>query len=89
MHQALVRGLYRALLPALRSAPRVPAPLMNDNHLGGFLAMGVPLEQWNVRREYLRRLKRAFDDQGIEIPFPQRTVHVVTEPKPGEAARPA
>jgi moderate conductance mechanosensitive channel len=34
-----------------------------------------PLEQWNVRREYLRRLKLAFDERGIEIPFPQRTVH--------------
>lgn len=30
----------------------------------------VPLEQWNVRREYLRRLKMAFDREGIEIPFP-------------------
>lgn len=29
----------------------------------------VPLEQWNVRREYLRRLKMAFDEEGIEIPF--------------------
>ena len=30
----------------------------------------APLEQWNVRREYLRRLKYAFDAEGIEIPFP-------------------
>ncbi|MDH4216019.1 MAG: mechanosensitive ion channel family protein, partial [Gallionella sp.] len=29
----------------------------------------VALEQWNVRREYLRRLKEAFDAHGIEIPF--------------------
>ncbi len=29
-----------------------------------------PLEQWGVRREYLRRLKAAFDREGIEIPFP-------------------
>ena len=35
----------------------------------------APLEQWNVRREYLRRLKYAFDHQGIEIPFPQVTLH--------------
>ena len=32
-----------------------------------------PLEQWNVGREYRRRLKKAFDAQGIEIPFPHRT----------------
>jgi len=30
----------------------------------------APLEQWNVRREYLRRLKAAFDAAGIEIPYP-------------------
>jgi small conductance mechanosensitive channel len=30
-----------------------------------------PLEQWTVRREYLRRLKPAFEDAGIEIPFLQ------------------
>jgi small-conductance mechanosensitive channel len=35
----------------------------------------APLEQWSVRREYLRRLKAAFDSEGIEIPFPQLTVH--------------
>jgi small conductance mechanosensitive channel len=32
-----------------------------------------PLEQWNIGREYRRRLKKAFDAQGIEIPFPHRT----------------
>lgn len=30
----------------------------------------APLEQWNVRREYLKRLKEAFDKAGVEIPFP-------------------
>ncbi len=35
----------------------------------------APIEQWNVKREYLKRLKRAFDEQGIEIPFPQLRVH--------------
>jgi moderate conductance mechanosensitive channel len=34
-----------------------------------------PIEQWNVKREYLRRLKKAFDERGIEIPFPQLTLH--------------
>jgi small-conductance mechanosensitive channel len=35
----------------------------------------APLEQWGVRREYLRRLKQAFDRHGIEIPFPHVTVY--------------
>jgi small conductance mechanosensitive channel len=34
-----------------------------------------PLEQWAVRREYLRRLKVAFDAKGIEIPFPHLTLY--------------
>lgn len=35
----------------------------------------APIEQWNVRREFLRRLKAAFDAAGIEIPFPHITLH--------------
>lgn len=35
----------------------------------------VPLEQWNVRREMLLRLKQAFDRAGVEIPFPQVVLH--------------
>jgi small conductance mechanosensitive channel len=33
----------------------------------------IPMEQWTVGREYRRRLKKAFDARGIEIPFPQRS----------------
>jgi small conductance mechanosensitive channel len=35
----------------------------------------VPLQQWAIRREFLRRLKRAFDERGIEIPYPHLTVY--------------
>lgn len=41
-----------------------------------------PIMQWAVGREYRRRLKKAFDEQGIEIPFPHRTVYW------GEAIKP-
>jgi small conductance mechanosensitive channel len=33
-----------------------------------------PLKQWIVKRELLRRIKNRFDEMGIEIPFPHRTV---------------
>jgi small conductance mechanosensitive channel len=33
-----------------------------------------PLRQWPVKRELLRRIKVAFDELGIEIPYPHRTV---------------
>jgi small conductance mechanosensitive channel len=31
--------------------------------------------QWMVRRELLHRTKKAFDEHGIEIPFPHRTLY--------------
>jgi moderate conductance mechanosensitive channel len=34
-----------------------------------------PIQQWNVKREYLKRLKKAFDERNIEIPFPHLTVY--------------
>jgi moderate conductance mechanosensitive channel len=40
-----------------------------------------PIEQWNVRREYLARLKKAFDQRGIEIPYPQLTLHAPAREK--------
>lgn len=35
----------------------------------------LPLEQWGVRREYLKRIKQAFDQHGIEIPYPHLTLY--------------
>jgi len=42
----------------------------------------LPLKQFFVGREYRRRLKKAFDAAGIEIPFPHRTLYM------GEASPP-
>ncbi|HEX6255079.1 MAG TPA: mechanosensitive ion channel family protein [Euzebyales bacterium] len=39
----------------------------------------VPAQQWAVSRELRLRLKAAFDDAGIEIPFPQQVVWMRTE----------
>jgi len=33
-----------------------------------------PLQQWIVRREFNRRVHARFQKEGIEIPFPQRTI---------------
>jgi small conductance mechanosensitive channel len=41
-----------------------------------------PMQKWVTGREFLRRVKMAFDAQGIEIPFPHRTLYF------GEASRP-
>lgn len=42
----------------------------------------LPMEKWSVRRAILAQIKEAFETQGIEIPFPQRVVHVVAQ-EPG------
>jgi small-conductance mechanosensitive channel len=34
-----------------------------------------PILQWDVGREFLRRIKLAFAECGIEIPFPHQSVH--------------
>ena len=35
-----------------------------------------PVEQWKVGREFNRRLKKRFDELGIEIPFPHTTLYI-------------
>lgn len=44
----------------------------------------LPSQQWGVRREFLRRLKHAFDQAGIEIPYPHLTVYAGSD-KDGSA----
>ncbi len=44
------------------------------------LARTQPAAQWDVAREFRRRIKNRLDAEGIEIPFPQRTVHFRLEP---------
>jgi small conductance mechanosensitive channel len=41
-----------------------------------------PGRQWDTGREYLKRVKEAFDQNNIEIPFPHRTIYM------GEASKP-
>ncbi len=44
----------------------------------GYLKV-APDKRWLVRRELFRRIKNRFDADSIEIPFPQRTVHIANE----------
>jgi small conductance mechanosensitive channel len=43
-----------------------------------------PAEQWVIARELRLRIKEAFDEAGIEIPFPQRTVWLRSEAEVAE-----
>jgi small conductance mechanosensitive channel len=46
----------------------------------------VPLKQWEVGRELRKRLKRAFDEQRIEMTFPERVVSVRSDDDKRDAA---
>jgi len=35
-----------------------------------------PIKQWDVGREYRRRLKNLFDEKGVEIPVPHRSIYI-------------
>jgi small-conductance mechanosensitive channel len=43
-----------------------------------------PIKQWSVAREFNRRLKKKFDEKGIEIPFPHVTLYMGQD-KTGQA----
>ena len=44
-----------------------------------------PIKQWRVGREFNRRMKKIFDERGIEIPFPHQTIYW-GEPKTGPSS---
>jgi small conductance mechanosensitive channel len=78
----------------LRQDPQVGTKMLEPIEIMGVDAFGesevvikariktLPIEQWSVGREYRRRLKKAFDRENIEIPFPHRTLYM------GEASPP-
>lgn len=87
-------GLWEEALPH--------ATVLEEPQLYGVQAFGAdaitirlgvktePAEQWATQRELRARLKEAFDAEGIEIPFPQRTVwmHQVAASEQTQASTP-
>jgi small conductance mechanosensitive channel len=52
----------------------------------------VPLKQWDVGREFRKRLRRLFEQEGIEVPFPERVVKVREDhdrPRDDDKSQPA
>lgn len=92
-----VMKVMREVAAGLRADPAFAPRILDDLDLAGVERWDdsavvircrfkcAALEQWTVRREYLRRLKAAFDAHGIEIPYPQLTLHAGV-PKQGIAA---
>lgn len=40
----------------------------------------MPIRQWDVAREFRRRLKKAYDAKGVEFPYPTRTMRISGPP---------
>lgn len=82
-----VMQIMRDVAAAQRRDPAFAGQILDDIEIAGVQDWAdsavkirarirvVALSQWAVRRAFLLRLKRAFDDHGIEIPFPQLTLH--------------
>ena len=80
----------------MRAEPEFAVHMLEDLEMAGVDQWGdsavvikcrfkvVAMRQWVIRREYLRRLKNAFDARGIEIPFPHLTVYAGQD-KEGQA----
>jgi small conductance mechanosensitive channel len=82
-----VFGVMREVGAAMRRDPELSDRILEDLEIAGVEQWAdsavvlrsrfkvAPLQQWAVRREFLRRLKAAFDREGIEIPYPHLTVY--------------
>ncbi|MDD5058841.1 MAG: mechanosensitive ion channel family protein [Sideroxydans sp.] len=82
-----VCGIVKEVGDALRGDAVLGAKILEDIEIAGVQDWAdsaiilrcrfktVALEQWGVRREFLRRLKKEFDARGIEIPYPHLTVY--------------
>lgn len=91
-----VMEVMREVGKSMREDPEHGRRLLDDLEIAGVDRFGssemivrcrfrtVALEQWTVRREFLRRLKKAFDRRGIEIAVPHLRVYAGAD-KRGEA----
>lgn len=87
-----VYAVLREVAQSLQQAPEFRARLLGELEISGVDKWSEasivircriktqPLEQWGVRREFLKRLKAAFEDRGIAIPLPHRRIVPVGQP---------
>jgi len=61
-------------------APQVLVGALAESRVNLIVRMWAsPADYWGVLFDMTRRIKEAFDEQGIEIPLPQRVVHMSRE----------
>jgi len=61
-------------------APQIAVSELADSSVNFVVRPWVKKEDyWSVRFDLTRKIKEAFDENDIEIPFPQRVVHTMSE----------
>ena len=82
-----VISIMRQVGKELRADPELKDRILSDIEIAGVDALAesyvlikcrfqvTALSQWDVRRAFFRRIKRAFEERGIEIPYPHVTVY--------------
>lgn len=82
-----VIGVIKDLGKEMRKDPHFGRLILEDLEMLGvdgfgdssvnlkFFIKTLPIRQWEVAREFRRRLKNRFDELNIEIPFPHRTIY--------------
>jgi small conductance mechanosensitive channel len=60
-------------------APQVAVSELGDSSVNFIIRPWVKKEDyWSVKFDLTREIKEAFDKNSIEIPFPQRTIHIIS-----------
>jgi small-conductance mechanosensitive channel len=78
-------GIIKQLLEAHPLTLKYPSPELfvdnlGDNAVNLIVRLWAPSSEWyGVKKELLWKIKRALEAEGIEIPFPQRTVWFANE----------
>jgi small conductance mechanosensitive channel len=82
-----VIGVLMKLAHELRNDPAYGPLILDDPEMLGvddlgasavvikFFIKTLPQQQWAVKREMLRRIKKRFDELRVEIPYPHQTVY--------------
>jgi small conductance mechanosensitive channel len=67
-------------------APQIAVSELGDSSVNLVVRPWVAKQDyWAVRFDLTRKIKESFDQNDIEIPFPQRVVHTVAERAEGES----